>query len=117
MAYLDTHYGHHSEILSIDGFSRDRVITSSMDNQVIFWKINEDSELLYPSRMHTVDTINTVNSQFFLTGSSDNAVDLWIMNKKKPIYSLEGLHRDDSWVLSMANVKNSDLFATGSYDG
>ena len=52
-----------------------------------------------------------------MTASSDNAVDLWIMNKKKPIYSLEGLHRDDSLILSTANVRSSDLFATGSYDG
>ena len=67
--------------------------------------------------MHTVDTLNVVNSQFFLTGSNDNAIDLWIMNKKKPIYSLEGLHRKDSWILSTANVRSSDLFASGSYDG
>ena len=116
MAYMDTHYGHHSDIMSIEAFSRDRVMTSSMDSQVIFWKVNEDSELLYPNRFHTVDTLNVINSQFFLTGSSDNAIDLWIMNKKKPIYSLAGLHRDDSWVLSTANVRNSDLFASGSYD-
>ena len=52
-----------------------------------------------------------------MTGSSDNALDLWIMNKKKPIYSLESLHRDDSWILSTANVRHSDLLASGSYDG
>ena len=39
------------------------------------------------------------------------------MNKKKPIYSLEGLHSENSWILSSANVRNSDLFATGSHDG
>jgi WD40 repeat protein len=39
------------------------------------------------------------------------------MNKKKPIYSLEGLHSGDSWILSSANVRDSDLFCTGSYDG
>ena len=38
------------------------------------------------------------------------------MNKKKPIYSLEGLHSNDSWVLSTASVRNSDLFASASYD-
>ena len=113
---MDTHYGHHSDILAVEAFSRDRVMTCSMDNQTIFWKVNEDSELLYPSRLHTVDTLNVVNSQFFVTGSSDNALDLWIMNKKKPIYSLEGLHRNDSWILSTANVRNSDLIASGSYD-
>ena len=117
MAYMDTHYGHHSDILGIDSFSRDRVMTCGMDNQVIFWKVNEDSELLYPSRLHSVDTLNVINGQFFMTGSCDNAMDLWIMNKKKPVYSLEGLHRDDSWILSMANVRNSDLLASASYDG
>ena len=39
------------------------------------------------------------------------------MNKKKPIYSLEGLHTNDSWIISSANVRDSDLFCTGSYDG
>ena len=32
MAYMDTHYGHHSEILGIESFSRDRVMTCGMDN-------------------------------------------------------------------------------------
>ena len=62
MAYMDTHYGHHSDILAIESYSRDRVFTSAMDNQVIFWKINEDSELLYLNRMHTVDTLNMLTS-------------------------------------------------------
>ena len=39
------------------------------------------------------------------------------MNKKKPLFSLEGLHTDNSWILSTANVRNSDLFASASYDG
>jgi ribosomal RNA-processing protein 9 len=39
------------------------------------------------------------------------------MNKKKPIFSLKGCHKDNSWLLSSASVRNSDLLATGSYDG
>lgn len=117
MAYMDTHYGHHSDILSLDYYSKDRVVSCSLDRQCIFWKIDEDSELLYNSFNHTVDSIHCLTSQFFYTTSSDNAVDLWVMNKKKPIYSLEGLHKPDSWILSSANVRDSDLFATGSYDG
>ena len=69
------------------------------------------------NRLHTVDTLNMLTSQFYLTGSSDNAIDLWTMNKKKPVYSLEGLHRDNSWVLSTDTMRNSNLFASGSYDG
>jgi WD40 repeat protein len=79
--------------------------------------VNEDSELLYKNEKHTVDTINVINNQFFITGSSDNCIDLWIMNKKKPIFTLGNLHDNGSWVLSTANVKNSDLFCSGSYDG
>ena len=79
--------------------------------------MDQDSELLYPSKLHSVDTMNVINGSFFMTGSSENALDLWIMNKKKPVYSLESLHRKDSWILSTANVRNSDLVASGSYDG
>ena len=39
------------------------------------------------------------------------------MNKKKPIFTLGDLHANNSWILSTANVKNSDLFCSGSYDG
>jgi WD40 repeat protein len=39
------------------------------------------------------------------------------MNKKKPVFSLSELHKPDSWVLSCANIPNSDLICTGSYDG
>lgn len=117
MAYMDTHYGHHADILSLDFYSKDRVVSSSIDRQCIFWKIDEDSELLYNSLNHSVDSIHVLNREFFYTTSIDNAVDLWIMNKKKPIYSLEGIHREGSWILSSANVRDSDLFCTGSYDG
>ena len=47
MCYMDTHYGHHGEILSCDAYSKDRLLSCGMDNQCIFWKIDEDSELVY----------------------------------------------------------------------
>ena len=84
---------------------------------MIFWKINEDSELIYKNERHTADTLNVINNQFFVTSSIDNCMDLWIMNKKRPIFTLENLHDKESWILSTANVRNSDLFCSGSYDG
>ena len=39
------------------------------------------------------------------------------MNKKRPIFTLENAHLNNSWVLSAGNIKNSDLLCTGSYDG
>jgi len=117
MAYMDTHYGHQGGILDVDSYTKDRVISCGLDNQVVFYKITEDSELLYSSKNHSVDTINVINHQFFVTGSCDNALDLWILSKKKPIFSLENVHKNNSWVLSTANIRNSDLVASGSYDG
>jgi ribosomal RNA-processing protein 9 len=117
MAYMDSHYGHHSDVLGMDAYSQDRLLTCGLDRNVIFWKINEDSELIYKNEKHTTDTINVINNQFFLTGSIDNCIDLWIMNKKRPIFTLENVHEKDSWVLSTASVRNSDLFCSGSYDG
>jgi ribosomal RNA-processing protein 9 len=115
---MDTHYGHHSDVLDLDTYSKDRVMSCGLDRQVIFWKINEDSELLYKSPDHSTDTLNVVNQHFFVTGShSDNCLDLWIMNKKKPIFSLKDCHRDNTWLLSTANIKSSDLLASGGYDG
>jgi hypothetical protein len=59
----------------------------------VFWKTNEDSELIYRNPDHFTDTLNVVNNHYFLTTSStDNAIDLWIMNKKKPVFSLEECH-------------------------
>ena len=89
MAYMDTHYGHTSNILGLDAYSSDRMLSCGLDRQVIFWKINEDSEMIYKNERHTADTVNVLTNHFFVTGSaSDNCIDLWIMNKKKPIFSL-----------------------------
>ena len=40
MAFMDTHYGHHADILGLDSYSKDRVLSCSMDRQIIFWKVD-----------------------------------------------------------------------------
>lgn len=85
---------------------------------MIFWKVNEDSELLYRNTEHYTDTLNVINNHFFVTGShSDNCIDLWIMNKKRPIFSFKDCHATGTQLLSTAVVKSSDLLASGGYDG
>lgn len=116
--YMDSHYGHLADICDMDKYSKDRVISCGLDRQIIFWKINEDSELLYRNQEHTTDTINVINNHFFVTGSySDNCMDLWIMNKKRPIFTIKNCHEEGSWMLSTDVVKNCDLIASGGYDG
>lgn len=62
MCYMDTHYGHRSDILGIDSYSKDRVISCSLDSQCIFWKIEEDAELLYNNFNHKTNTVNVINN-------------------------------------------------------
>ena len=118
MMYMDSHYGHQSDMLALSNYSKDRVLSCGLDRQVIFWKINEDAEFLYKNPNHHTDTLNVINHHFFVTGSyADNCLDLWIMNKKKPIFTLSDCHKPGSWLLSTAAVRSSDLLASGSYDG
>lgn len=42
-AFLETFYGHKSNINSIDSINREDFITSGFDKQSIYWKINEAS--------------------------------------------------------------------------
>lgn len=61
MMYIDSHYGHTSDILDLAYYSSDRLLSCGLDRQVIFWKINEDSELLYKNEAHSVDSVNIIN--------------------------------------------------------
>lgn len=47
MCYMDTHNGHLGATFDLQAYSRDRVITCGDDRQVIFWKVVEDTQLLY----------------------------------------------------------------------
>jgi ribosomal RNA-processing protein 9 len=118
MAPVDSHYGHLSDVLGMQKYSKDRIMTCGLDRQVIFWKVNEDSELLYRNTEHYTDTLNIVTPQLFLTGShTDNCLDLWTMNKKRPLFTLGGCHASGTHLLSTDTVHNSDIVATGGFDG
>lgn len=65
-------------------------------------------------------------SSFFLT----RTISLWAINKKKPIFTLplahglnefvsesEGIIGNPRWIVSLATLPYSDIFASGSWDG
>ncbi len=61
------------------------MITCGHDGQVLLWKINEESQLLYKTQVHFTDTICALNDSYFLTGGEHNSISLWSLGKKKPI--------------------------------
>ena len=62
MTYMDSHYGHTSSALAIDNYSEDRCMSCGLDRQVILWKINEDSQMIYKNDKHTTDVIKSLNN-------------------------------------------------------
>ena len=43
-------------------------MTSSHDGQVLVWKINEESQLVYKPSVHFSETICSLSDAFFVTG-------------------------------------------------
>jgi WD40 repeat protein len=100
------------------------VITCGNDRQVIFWKVVEDTQLLYKNTKNETNCLAILDDEFFCTGSYQSTVDLWSFKKKKPLhkqvecheYFKEGSVHKHSCVTSINSIRNSDLFATGSID-
>jgi ribosomal RNA-processing protein 9 len=91
----------------------------------------------------SIDVVAMINEDFFVSGSDSGAISLWSTTKKKPIFTklkchglgtvvkvngqeskVEGVPAttpfDDttcSWITSLATVRYSDMFASGSGDG
>ncbi|KAF8463760.1 WD40-repeat-containing domain protein [Gautieria morchelliformis] len=78
----------------------------------------------------SVDCVAMVDEQTFLSGGDSGSIALWSINKKKPTFtfatahgldemesSTEGKLRRPRWIVSLACLRYSDLFASGSWDG
>ena len=69
----------------LDVYSRNRVISCGHDGQVLLWKINEESQLVYKPGLQFTETICALSDKFFATGGEHNSLSLWSVGKKKPI--------------------------------
>ena len=123
MVYIDTHHGHFGWIFDLQAYSRDRVITCGDDRQVIFWKVVEDTQLLYKNTKNDTNCLTILDDEYFCTGSNQSTVDLWSLKKKKPLHKYTSSHifnkpspHKYSNITSINCIRNSDLLATGSID-
>ena len=137
-AYLDTQYGHKGPVLSIDNYSKDRVVTTGADGHIILWKLTDETQLVYKAPGMFVDSVYVCNDKFWVTGGGNGSVHLWQVNKKVPIYTMLGAHNgmgniynpdtpetpDTSsllegskfWTVGVSGVRNSDLVVSCSFD-
>ena len=122
LCYMDTHYGHTSQVEQIVSYSKDRVLSCGQDRQVIFWKIYEDTQLLYKNPKYDTSCVSCIDDSYFVTGSDNSNIDLWSFKKKKPVYRLQEVHERAgntdkfSWVTTLDTLKNSDAFVSAGID-
>ncbi|KAH9526671.1 U3 small nuclear riboprotein factor 55K [Dermatophagoides farinae] len=119
MGYVESLFGHHDSITAIDSFVRDRCITSGgRDGTIRLWKIPEESNLIFlTGGMATIDCVRFIDESHFISASDDGSISLWAIFKKKPLQTISQTHEPNHWITSLASLRNTDLFASGSHDG
>lgn len=72
MAYVETLFGHQDGITAVDALYKDRAITAGgRDNTLRFWKITEESQLIFNGHNGSIDTVRLINEEHFVSGGDD----------------------------------------------
>ncbi|KAL9224321.1 hypothetical protein vseg_000367 [Gypsophila vaccaria] len=89
--YIGSLQGHHSEVLSIDCLRKERVLTAGRDRQMCFWKVPEETHLVFRSSA-SLECCCLVGNDEFLSGSDDGSIQLWSVTRKKPVCIFKNAH-------------------------
>lgn len=124
MCYLDTHNGHMGPVFDLQAYSKDRVLSCGDDRQIIFWKVIEDTQLLYKNTKNDTQCLTIIDDEHFCTGSTASAIDLWSFKKKKPIFKVKDCHEHNdpesphkhAWICAISSIRNSDLVCSAGID-
>ncbi|XRB23764.1 U3 snoRNP-associated protein [Pseudoscourfieldia marina] len=140
-SYVDTLYGHTSDVLCIDGCGAGagvgRVVTGGMDGTTRLWKVADEKQLILRSQgpsvqSRSVDAISSLSSSEWVTGSDDGTLTLWTSTKKKgqrvdmahevitpqqPALFGGDAGSASAWVQSVTACPGADLVASGAGDG
>ena len=94
MAYVDTLFGHQSEVVGVAPQRRERVVTVGRDRTCRFWKVAEDSQLIFrPSPgAGQLESCAFTSPDTWITGSDDGTVSLWSTTKKRAVISWNHVH-------------------------
>jgi ribosomal RNA-processing protein 9 len=126
MCYIETLYGHHSEVLGLDSLNQERALSVGSDRTLRLWKVVDETQLIFRGHEASIDCVSMTNEEIFVSGSQDGAVAVWSVRKKKPIASRPRAHglggcdvanSLDNWISSVAAMRFTDVFASGSCDG
>ncbi|WWC86652.1 uncharacterized protein L201_001529 [Kwoniella dendrophila CBS 6074] len=78
----------------------------------------------------SIDVVEMLDDQHFVSGGDSGSISLWHIGKKKPIFTQAFAHgmsdlvdseeysiSGPRWITSLAGIRGTNLFASGSYDG
>ncbi|KAL7715466.1 U3 small nucleolar RNA-interacting protein [Entamoeba marina] len=99
---MDTLYGHHSPINSIDALTKERCVTASTDKTVRVWKVAEETQLVYNSKQE-MECVSLVNEGSFISGGFDGTLSFYVVTHQS--------------TTSISTIKYSDAVFTGGVEG
>ncbi|GMF31137.1 unnamed protein product [Phytophthora fragariaefolia] len=116
MGYVETLFGHQSEVNGLDSLYKERVVSCGRDRSVRMWKIPEETQLVFYGNSGSMDCVKMVTDEFYVTGGDDGSLSLWFNGRKKPVCVIPNAH-GGKWISSVAVMPRTDLIASGSSDG
>eukprot|EP00898_Chlorokybus_atmophyticus_P003580 jgi/Chlat1/4222/Chrsp27S04299 len=127
LAYMDSLFGHQSEVLSLAVLKRERAVSTGRDHTCRLWKIPEETQLVYRGHGESIDCCAMISHSDWITGSDDGSLSLWNFMKKKPALVIRDAHGGgvgsaavglaSGWMQSVAVCRGADLAASGAGDG
>ena len=125
MAYVETLFGHQDTVSCItSGVSCDFITGGGKDGTVRLWKTTEEVQLVFNhSQGGSIEAIDKINAELFVTVSDLGQIQVWSNRKKTPLITKNLAHGQNpdnnsgNWISSMAVLRCSDFIATGSCDG
>ena len=91
-AYVDSLFGHQQEATCIDATRGERLVTGGMDRTVRFWKIPEESQLVFRARSLVTESVAFVTNSQWIAGDQDGNLCLYTNTQKKAIATYRGVH-------------------------
>ncbi len=104
----------------MDCSTKDRVLSGGNDRSVRYWKVEQSSHLVFRGHSSAVDTVKFLNEEMYISGGQDGKICAWKDSSKMPIASVANAHSsgaESCWITTLASIKSSNVFASGSCDG
>ncbi|KAH7301497.1 hypothetical protein KP509_23G029700 [Ceratopteris richardii] len=91
-SYIDTLFGHQSEVLTLDCLRQERILSVGRDRTIRLWKVPDETQLVFRGHAASMECCCFINNAEFLSGADDGSVSLWNFMKKKPITVIRDAH-------------------------